>query len=366
MQPNSVVFTITTNLFYRRASLSGEESNYLLNKGQNALPMDHGTGVDTWIGLKDRIDTWGLKAGAELASPHDRLPLSTGEEEAKDVSAETWRKPKKLRMPSRSRRELNCPSNVKMSNWVITIHRDLTEVEPVPRTGDDAVPEGEKKPPNTPQEDEYGDNATHMMGSDPSVWSLGSPLHGVQQAGERYLELLRQRDELEDEDEPDRVEAGSGADGGSNRRPTGLMAFEGDGGVRVETEPTLYPKGRMASSYQHESDGTPGTFFTKDEWQVISGLPEVALGAVTVTGNESSIAGSNGKARPTERRRCCEVGRQRGEEAPSFETSATVTLGRSVGEGAGVVSRQSGERLVRGQPVRNSEAYEAVGPDLYA
>eukprot|EP00808_Paulinella_micropora_P024472 g15455.t1 len=37
-------------------------------------------------------------------------------------------------------------------NTVITIHRDLTEVEPVPRTGDDAVPEEEKKPPNTPQE----------------------------------------------------------------------------------------------------------------------------------------------------------------------------------------------------------------------
>eukprot|EP00808_Paulinella_micropora_P018843 g33616.t1 len=110
------------------------------------------------------------------------------------------------------------------------------EVEPVPRTGDDAVPEEEKKPPNTPQEDEYGDNATHMMGSDPSVWSLGSPLHGVQQAGERYLDLLRQRDELEDEDEPNGVDAGSDADGGSNGRPMGLMAFEGDGGVRVETE----------------------------------------------------------------------------------------------------------------------------------
>eukprot|EP00808_Paulinella_micropora_P030078 g69081.t1 len=43
MQPNSVVFTITTNLFYRRASLSGKESNHFLHKWQNALPMDHGS-----------------------------------------------------------------------------------------------------------------------------------------------------------------------------------------------------------------------------------------------------------------------------------------------------------------------------------
>eukprot|EP00808_Paulinella_micropora_P004849 g26154.t1 len=132
----------------------------------------------------------------------------------------------------------------------------------------------------------------------------------------------------------------------------------------------------MASSYQHafhssekvrqefvgKSDGTPGTFFTKDEWQVISGLPEVALGAVPVTGNESSIAGSNGKG--VEQDQQSDEGVVRlvdNEEAPSFDTSATVALGRRVGEGAGVVSRQSGERLVRGQPVRNSEAYEAVG-----
>eukprot|EP00808_Paulinella_micropora_P010642 g33972.t1 len=178
------------------------------------------------------------------------------EKKRQRTSQDVEKKPKKLRRPGRSGRELNCHSNVKMSNWV-----DLTEMEPVPRTGDDAVPEEEKKPPNTPQEDEYGDNATHMMGSDPSVWSLGSPLHGVQQAGERYLELLRQRDELEDENEPNGVEAGSDADGDSNRRPTGLMVFEGDGGVRVETEVLLdcgttrhlVPDGRMLRDKQDEN-----------------------------------------------------------------------------------------------------------------
>eukprot|EP00808_Paulinella_micropora_P001942 g8625.t1 len=93
------------------------------------------------------------------------VQLSTREEEAKDVSGREEAKEVKeaqsvspgAQLPQQRQDEQLGGQARTVGPWdqlntVITIHRDLTEVEPVPRTGDDAVPEEEKKPPNTPQE----------------------------------------------------------------------------------------------------------------------------------------------------------------------------------------------------------------------